>query len=217
MSADQSTGVEPSILTPISRLLALIETVFAVIAAACLGAIMLIVVVDVVLRYGLNSPLGWSYSLIGIYLMVAVFFLMLSDTMQLHHHVAIDMLMHRFPHWLRHLFQAIGYLLSTIIIALIVWQAWLRWMGAISADERVAAVIPWPTWIAYALVTVGSALLALRTAYRTVGHVASAITGRTLVEMPPLTAGKAAAIETEGVDAAHPEAPARTTNSKDSK
>lgn len=216
MSADLSTGVESSILTPISRLLSLIETAFAVIASVCLGAIMMIVVVDVVLRYGFNSPLGWSYSLIGIYLMVAVFFLMLSDTLQMHHHVAIDMLMHQLPHRLRHLFLAIGYLLSTIIIALIVWQAWLRWMGAVSADERVAAVIPWPTWIAYALVTTGSALLVLRTAYRTVGHVASAITGRTLVEMPPVTAGETAAIETEGVDAAHPEARARTTNTKDS-
>lgn len=198
MSADHSTGVEPSILTPISRLLSLIETAFAVVASICLGAIMLIVVVDVVLRYGLNAPLGWSYSVIGIYLMVAVFFLMLSDTMQLHHHVAIDMLMHRFPHRLRHLFQAIGYLLGTIIIALIAWQAWLRWMEAVSADERVAAVIPWPTWIAYALVAAGSALLMLRTTYRTVGHVASAITGRTLVEMPPLASGKAGAIKTEG-------------------
>ena len=216
MSADLSTGVESSILTPISRLLSLIETAFAVIASVCLGAIMMIVVVDVVLRYGFNSPLGWSYSLIGIYLMVAVFFLMLSDTLQMHHHVAIDMFMHRLPHRLRHLFLAIGYLLSTIIIALIVWQAWLRWMGAVSADERVAAVIPWPTWIAYALVTTGSALLVLRTAYRTVGHVASAITGRTLVEMPPVTADETAAIETEGVDAAHPEARARTTNTKDS-
>jgi len=212
LSADLSTGVESSVLTPISRLLSLIENAFAVIASVCLCAIMMIVVVDVALRYGFNSPLGWPYSLIGIYLMVAVFFLMLSDTLQMHRHVAIDMFMHRLPHRLRHLFLAMGYLLSTIIIALIVWQAWLRWMGAVSANERVAAVIPWPTWIAYALVASGSALLALRTAYRIVGHAASAITGRTLVETP-----RAFSSETEDVDAAHPEARARPTNTRDSR
>tara|TARA_R110002074_G_scaffold140585_3_gene286751 strand:- start:6223 stop:6873 length:651 start_codon:yes stop_codon:yes gene_type:complete len=215
MSADLSTGVESSILTPISKLLSLIETVFAVIASVCLGAIMMIVVVDVVLRYGFNSPLGWSYSLIGIYLMVAVFFLMLSDTLPMHHHVAIDMLMHRLPHRLRHLFLAIGYLLSTIIIALIVWQAWLRWMGQSAPTSALLRSYPGPPGLPMPSST-GSALLVLRTAYRTIGHVASAITGRTLVEMPPVTADETAAIESEGVDAAHPEARARTTNAKDS-
>jgi len=214
MSADPSTEVEPSALTPISRLLSLIETGLAVIASVGLAAIMLIVVVDVALRYVFNSPLGWSYSLIGIYLMVAVFFLMLSDTLQMHRHVAIDMLMHVFPHRLRHLFLAISYLLSTIIVALIVWQAWLRWVEAVSADERIAGDVPWPTWIAYALVMIGSALLTLRTSYRTVGHAASAITGRIFVETPPRTASDAALIETEGVAAAHPAALVKTTNTK---
>ena len=62
---------------------------------------MLIVVVDVAMRYALSMPLGWSYDVIGLYLMVAVFFLMLPDTLHNHGHVAIDLFQGTLPRRLR--------------------------------------------------------------------------------------------------------------------
>ncbi|MBV1897284.1 MAG: TRAP transporter small permease [Rhodobacteraceae bacterium] len=176
---------EKSKLTKISAALALLETGLAIISGAALAAIMMIVVVDVIMRYVLSAPLSWSYDLIGLYLVVAVFFFSLSDTMHHHGHISIDLFQHMIPHRLRHALLSVGYLFSTVIVAMIGWQAWLRFMIAYSADDRIAAVVPWPTWIAYSIVTLGSLVLALRCAYRMVGHAASAATGKEMVEMPP--------------------------------
>lgn len=168
-----------------SAALAWIERILVVLSSLALGAIMLIVVSDVTMRYIFDMPLSWSYNLIGLYLMVAVFFLALSDTLQNHGHIAIDIFQHRIPHRARHLSLSAGYLLSTIVLALTGWQAWLRFKSAYVNDDRIAAIIPWPTWIAYFIVTVGCLVITLRCVYRTVGHAASGVTGRDLVETPP--------------------------------
>lgn len=168
-----------------SALLARIESVLALLSGLSLGAIMLIVVADVAMRYVFAAPLSWSYNLIGLYLMVAVFFFALSDTLHNHGHIAIDIFQHQIPHRPRHLALAVGYLLSSGLMALIGWQAWLRLKSAYLNDDRIAAVIPWPTWVAYFIVAAGCLVMTLRCVYRTVGHAASGLTGRDLVETPP--------------------------------
>jgi TRAP-type C4-dicarboxylate transport system permease small subunit len=168
-----------------SAALAVVERLLVVLSSVAMGAIMLIVVADVLMRYIFGTPLSWSYNLIGLYLMVAVFFFALSDTLQNHGHIAIDIFQHRIPHRARHLSLSVGYLLSTVIMALIGWQAWLRFKSAYVNDDRIAAVIPWPTWIAYLIVLLGCFVMTLRCVYRTVGHAASGVTGRDMVETPP--------------------------------
>ncbi|HEU4987769.1 MAG TPA: TRAP transporter small permease [Rhizobiaceae bacterium] len=168
-----------------SAALAIVERALVAVSSICLGMIMLIVVADVTMRYFFHAPFSWSYDLIGLYLMVAVFFFALSDTLHNHGHIAIDIFQHSLPQRVRHVSMAIGYLLSTVILALITWQAWIRLQTAYLGDDRIAAAIPWPTWISYFIVTLGGAVVTLRCLYRTIGHAASAATGRELVETPP--------------------------------
>lgn len=168
-----------------SAALAVVERLLVVLSSIAMGAIMFIVVADVTMRYIFGTPLSWSYNLIGLYLMVAVFFFALSDTLHNHGHIAIDIFQHQIPHRPRHLALSVGYLLSTIVMALIGWQAWLRFKSAYVNDDRIAAVIPWPTWIAYFIVAVGCFVITLRCLYRTFGHAASGLSGRDLVEVPP--------------------------------
>ena len=63
------------------RILRVMERVCSGLAAAMLLAIMLIATLDVAMRYFLNSPLGWSYDLISLYLMAGMFFLAMSSTL----------------------------------------------------------------------------------------------------------------------------------------
>lgn len=168
-----------------SAALAWVERILVALSSIALGAIMLIVVSDVTMRYIFGTPLSWPYNLIGLYLMVAVFFLALSDTLHNHGHIAIDIFQHQIPHRARHLSLSAGYLLSTIVVALIGWQAWLRFKSAYINDDRIAAVIPWPTWVSYFIVLAGCIILTLRCVYRVIGHAASGVTGRELVETPP--------------------------------
>lgn len=169
----------------VSAMLAWVERALSFVACVAMAAIMLIVVLDVALRYLLGAPLSWSYNLIGLYLMVAVFFLALSDTLHHHGHIAIDILQHHIPYRLRNVLLSVSYALSSLILALCTQQAGLRFLSAYVNDDRIAAIIPWPTWIAYLIVTVGCGAITLRCAYRAVGHLASAWLGRDVVEMPP--------------------------------
>ncbi|MEX2519532.1 MAG: TRAP transporter small permease subunit, partial [Paracoccaceae bacterium] len=159
-------------------------TALIAISGVALALIMVIVAVDVAMRYLFNSPLGWSYGLIGLYLVVAVFFLALSDTMRAHGHIALDVAQPHLPRIVRHLGLLIGYGLSTLFIGFVGWlgleQAITAWIG----NDRVAATVPWPTWPAYGLVAAGSAALALRMLWRALGHAASLVTGRELADEP---------------------------------
>ncbi|WP_306155123.1 TRAP transporter small permease [Roseovarius sp. MMSF_3281] len=168
----------------LSALLARVETLLIGISAAAMAAIMLIVVLDVCLRYLLSSPLTWSYSLIGLYLVGAVFFLALSDTMHHHGHIALDVFVPFLPRLVRHLSQAAGYGISTLFIGVMTWLGYVQSRDAFISDARVAEAVAWPTWIAYALLTVGMGAMCLRCGYRALFHLVSVFAGRDMVELP---------------------------------
>lgn len=172
-------------MSTFSRGLAVVEAGLAALACIALAAIMLIVVLDVAMRYALSMPLGWSYDLIGLYLLVAVFFLMLPDTLHHHGHVAIDLFQGVLPRRLRHLGLAVGYGAGAVVMALICFEAWGRFQAAYMGQDRIAALVPWLTWPAYLIVLIGTAVLTLRMIYRAVGHGLSLFSRHDLVEMPP--------------------------------
>lgn len=176
---------ENAVMSRISALLAKLEVGLMAFAAVALSLIMVIVFVDVFMRYIFSAPLGWSYDIIALYLIVAVFFLALPDTLHHHGHIAIDLFQPLIPRRPRHAGEAVGYLMATVIVALIAVQACDRLVVAYIAGDRMAGLIAWPTWVSYLIVVVGSTTLSLRCAYRCVGHLATAITGRAMVEIVP--------------------------------
>lgn len=169
----------------LSRWLAQIETMLIGLSCLALASIMCIVVLDVVMRYVFAAPLLWSYDMIGLYLIGAVFFLALPDTMHRHGHIALDVFMPLIPMRLRHVFQSAGYGASAVLIAIIAWLGLDQSHAAFLANDRIASAIPWPTWIAYATLAVGMGMLFLRCAYRSFFHLTSAISGQDKVELPP--------------------------------
>lgn len=136
---------------------------FAIYAAeAVMFAIMLIVVADVFGRYALNSPLGWSYDLISIYLTVAVFFFALSPSFADNHHVAVDIFCRRAPQSVRRLlrlfWQTVALSIFVAIAGLSLGQALTAWQDA----EVIAGEIPWPTWVPPAIGALGAGVLVIR-------------------------------------------------------
>ena len=133
-------------------------------AALALFAIMLIVFGDVLMRYVFNSPFSWSYDFISIYLMGAVFFLVLSETLRRSHHVAVDILYLRLSLRARRFWKLFCWSLALVLFAMIfvlaVRTAWSRW----EADNVVAGAIPWPMWIPAAIAALGFLLLLTRLA-----------------------------------------------------
>lgn len=156
------------------------------VSALAMMAIMLIVVLDVGGRYLLSMPLSWSYDLIGLYLMVAVFFLALPDALTHHSHIAVDVFQPLLPERLRHLSLAAGYAASVVVMALIGWGAWLRFASAWTRDDRIAAAVALPTWVPYAMVVIGAAAMTLRCAARVLGHGQALLTGKAPAGLEPL-------------------------------
>jgi len=178
-------GGEQVPLNGLSASLARVETALIALSAAAMAAIMCIVVLDVVMRYAFAAPLVWSYDIIGLYLVGIVFFFALSDTMQHHGHIALDVFLPYMPVRLRHAAQSLGFAASTVLIVAITWLEFWQAEDAFVADDRIAGVVPFQTWVAHAVLAIGMGVLALRCLYRAVFHGASALAGRDLVELPP--------------------------------
>ncbi|MBD25169.1 MAG: hypothetical protein CMG46_09205 [Candidatus Marinimicrobia bacterium] len=170
----------------VSRFILKFEESFMALSSLGLFAIMIIVTMDVVMRYVFNQPLEWAYDVISVYLMVSVFFFALSNTLHEHGHVSIDVILKYMPGWLRHGGEATGYAIATFSFSLVTLQAIDRMSESYRLEEMLASAYDWATWPAYLPVVLGTALLTGRSLYRTVGHIWSAFSNRPMVELPPL-------------------------------
>ncbi|MFG1466428.1 TRAP transporter small permease subunit [Xanthobacter sp. DSM 24535] len=171
----------------LDKVITLLEQAWMVVATLMLLAIMLVSTLDVGLRYAFNSPLGWSYDLISIYLMSGLFFFALSDTLRCNDHVCVDLLHTVMTPRQRHAALILGYALASVVFALMIWPAFQRTVESWRNDDVVAGSIGWPTWVSSLFVTLGFAVIWLRIVFRFVGHSLSAATGREVIALPPIS------------------------------
>ena len=163
-----------------------LENFFETITVILMFAIMFIVFFDVVSRYLFNSPLAWAFDLIGLYLMVGVFFLSLSKTFAVNGHVAVDILLHRAsPKW-RRLSAIATCLLSIPFFGMLAFVSSERAYESWNNDAALSGLIAWPTWISEVLVPIGTFLLMLRLIFALVGHLMSLMNGRDVIPLEPL-------------------------------
>lgn len=179
-------GRTESVFMAIDGGLFVIDRVLRVLGALMMVATMIIVTVDVALRYAFNAPLGWSYDLIGIYLMAGIFFFLLSDTFRDNGHIAVDIVQNALGHRTRHICLAIVYLLSAILFCCIAWSGAQRAWSGYMAGEVLAGAIEWPIWLAAAFVPIGTGMLFLRLLLSSAGHAFSAILRRDVLSLPEI-------------------------------
>jgi TRAP-type C4-dicarboxylate transport system permease small subunit len=170
-----------------------IEDGLSAIASVLLLAIMLLVVLDVALRYFLRAPLGWSYDLVSRYLMVGLFFFSLSPALQHEEHVRVDVLLKHFPPAMRHVAELVTYAAASAVFALIVYVTFSKALHSFEANEVAPGTVPWPAWLSVGLVPVGAGVLLLRMVFRFLGHALSLVTRRSHIELPTLTGSGEAA------------------------
>lgn len=165
-------------------LMAAIERVLRAVSVACLLSVMAIVFCDVGARYLMNAPFPWSYELIGMYLMPALFYFAVSDTLASEHHISVDLLRRRMPRWLVRVFEVVGCAAMAAVFAVIVAIFSASSLEKLRAGAVVMGVAEWPSWIPDAIVALGGAAIALRLAGRAIGHALSLATGRELIALP---------------------------------
>ncbi len=161
-----------------------LERISRAVAVGCLLAVMLIVVSDVGARYLFNAPMIWTYDVIGMYLMPALFYLSVSDTLADNHHIAVDLLRPRMPMTLIRISELLGCLAMAAVFLGIAWI----YGGSGIEKFRTGAVVmsshQWPSWIPDAIVTIGSLTISLRLIGLFIGHTLSLLLGRSIVDVP---------------------------------
>ena len=160
--ADTATPSAESGFDGLAGPLAVLDNALATLAGIAIFVIMIIVTLDVVLRYVFNAPLAWSFDLISIYLMSGAFFLSLSDTLRCEHHVAVDIIFTGLPLKARRVLKMIGWALSSVLFTCITVLAAQEAFGRWDKSDVVAGAIEWPTWIPAALAVLGFGVMTLR-------------------------------------------------------
>ena len=163
----------------LDRALTTIERLGIAIAAVAFAAMMIVTVIDVVGRYGLNSPLTWSFDLITAYLLVAGFFLAISATQANRQHISIDLIARSLPPRLRATLLAPAFVMAVVFVLVIAWSGTVGFLDAWNKNLVMDGVIPWPRWPTYLLVAVGAGLLGLRLIIDCLALVVTAAGGAT--------------------------------------
>jgi TRAP-type C4-dicarboxylate transport system permease small subunit len=178
------------------RLLARLEAVTGAIAAAAMFLIMMIATADVAMRYLFNNPFAWAYDLIAVYLMVGLFYFVLSGTFAHNAHVAVDILQGLMSPVMRRLCEITTCTLSAGLFALIAYAGAERAWASFVAGDVMAGIIEWPTWPSIALVPLGAGMLTLRLVLHALAHVLSLFSAEPVIAFVPV-AGSPEAIDRE--------------------
>jgi TRAP-type C4-dicarboxylate transport system permease small subunit len=161
----------------IDKVITLVEKAVISLSGVCLTAIMLIVTVDVVMRYLFASPLSWSFDLISMYLATLLFFAAVSDTFRRGSHVKIDLFDKLGSVRIRAVMESIGYIGALVLFFIMFRVSWEDGIKSLMAGDVIAGAIPWPTWIPYIIAAIGYGLLTVRILFTVYERIRVVITG----------------------------------------
>lgn len=123
------------------------------IIAALLGAIFLLVVMNVFCRYALNYSFGWADEL-SRFLFVWVGFLGTATAFADNEHVSLDMVVDRLPRPAARVVRAIAMAGCLAIFAVFLQQGWLL----VSRTVNASPALDIPMWLVYLCVPIASFL-----------------------------------------------------------
>ncbi len=162
-------------------MLSRVEDFCGALAAAGLGAIMLIVASDVALRYVVGRPWSWAYDVVSIYLTISIFYLALSRTFREHGHISVDLAQRYMSPKVKHSLNLFICILSAGLFTVIAWitlrLAWTQYSG----EDVISSIVDWPTWVSTIFVPVGTALIVMRLVLTAINHVAVLASGAELI------------------------------------
>ena len=126
----------------------------------CLPVLVVLVAVDVVLRYIFAAPLAWGRDLSGV-LLLLVLFLSMPYCWDRGQHIRMDMLYDRAGSWTVSLAHALTVTGAVLSFGLLAAQSF-RFLPYMMATHEAAEDLPWPLWPLMAVMGTCSLLFVLR-------------------------------------------------------
>lgn len=160
--ADPRSEVRARTKSRTDAVLRSIERVVLYGAALSLAAMMIITVIDIVMRYFFNSPLGWSGELIIYYLLPAGFFLAVSDTLREDGHIKLTTMDSFVSTRTRWWMSVVGHCASAVFVGFILATGVTKTVYKLQMHDAYPGYILWPVWISVILIPIGIGLLELR-------------------------------------------------------
>ncbi len=151
-------------MKPIDRAIRSLEAVFEFLGAIAMLVTVLIVTLDVVMRYFFRAPLQWSTDSLTLYFIPAFFFFGLSGAYTRGAHIAVDVLLNRLPLVLKAVCVLTGRVGGLVLFGLIFGYGVEHLIESYTKGETLPAWIQWPIWPSTLLVPIGCGLILLRIA-----------------------------------------------------
>lgn len=164
-----------------------VDGLLVTIGSLMLFGLMCVVVSDVTARYIFNAPLHWSYDVISNYLMPGLFFLAVSHTLKAHSHVAVDIVHNYLKSKTRYVLQAIVSILAVPAFAIATWYSAIVTFNEFQSNSVSSSGLPIPTWTVNIMLPIGFGLLTLRLFLDSIGYLMTLSSGRTVLELPPIS------------------------------
>lgn len=139
-----------------------LEKAMMFLAFVFITLMMLLISADTIGRYVFSKPITGTNEIVTIYLIVAVVYLGLSNTLKHNEHISIDFFVNKLSTRIREVLLVITNLLGAILFLVIFYQSWLVTYKAFMTSESFVGVITFPMYPAYGLVPLGSLFLFVR-------------------------------------------------------
>lgn len=131
--------------------------VYLIGGASCMIGLILLIVIDVGLRYLFNSPITWSYEIV-MYMMVIVVATALVYCETQKGHVQIELLYNVMPKFFQKILPPFHSFFIMILFFLIAWQNVVRAKG-LRKEGLTSTILQIPTYPFYLVMAFGCALL----------------------------------------------------------
>mgnify|MGYP000297776239 FL=1 len=158
-------------------LLVSIERVAMVAAGVSMLAVMAVVVLDVLMRYGFNAPFTWSHDLISYYLIAGLFFPALAHATRNGQHVRVDLVYILMPRRLQRACDLLVGLAMAALVCLMIVLLFERMSDELAKDLVIAGFIEWPLWAMTAIPLLGMTAFLARLLADAVANAAALLRG----------------------------------------
>jgi len=130
------------------------------IAGGILWVMMVLITVDVVLRYAFNAPTKWANEF-SRYFMVALVFLALSYAVKENAHIKVDILVAKLPRRIHDWLKVVTSILFLAYAAILFYFNWTFFAQSFALKTTSRTVIDVVLWPAQLLMPVGLAIMSL--------------------------------------------------------
>lgn len=148
--------------TPLDKITSFIERILLFFCSLAVIVSMIITTIDVVMRYGFNSPLGWSFDFVMLYMLPAAYYLAFSYAMKTGTHLSVDFFKYTLPTTLINIAYPLILLISSFFFFYIAYLLAEEMYTSFVDGDALFGSIAWLTWPTDAIIFISVLVLSIR-------------------------------------------------------